>query len=350
MGLFAHQCLGPDPSGGLIAGIEWRRREVGHRGQIPRGSLTDRRGLAPQNIGLTLAALFLKMGVERLPATDFPIALKPAVDDLGEPVKLRPRHGDRPLISGRNRERHHLGNAVARDVEMPRRLSLAHALGTGRPNLQIQVHGKDSPTLPDARKGKGGRLSRRQQQVHPAANVADFCTAFLTLYEHFGYWDLTHRAMVDADGDWTGDDWLLMGKPLMGATAPWHAETTDGSRGMIDRAALERLQEALGDDPADLVDLLETFLSDAPEIVDLMDAAADAADLDVVRRQAHSLKSNARDMGATALAGLCASLEGDLRDGRDPGDLKGRVAGVREEWTRVARALTEEIERLGVAE
>src|SRR6056297_1990517 len=64
---------------------------------------------------------------------------------------------------------------------MPRRLTLAHALSAGQPNLPIQIHSENPPTLPVTRKGKGGRLLRRPQQAHPAATVADFRTAVLTL-------------------------------------------------------------------------------------------------------------------------------------------------------------------------
>ena len=114
-------------------------------------------------------------------AVDPDIALQPAVDDLGEPVQLRPLHRRRSPIAGRNRERHHLANAVARDVEMPGRLSLAHAFRTGQTNLPIHVHGENPPALPAVfRKDKGGRLFRRPQQGDPAATVADFCTAVPT--------------------------------------------------------------------------------------------------------------------------------------------------------------------------
>jgi hypothetical protein len=63
---------------------------------------------------------------------------------------------------------------------MPRRLTLAHALSTGQPNLPIQIHSENPPALPVTRKGKGGRLLRRPQQAHPAATVAYFRTAVLT--------------------------------------------------------------------------------------------------------------------------------------------------------------------------
>ena len=131
-----------------------------------------------------LVAEPLEHPLRRVPllAMDLPIAVEPAVDNPGEGIQLRPLHRGSPPVSGRNRERHHLRYAVARDVEMMRRLALAHPLGTGQSHSPIQVHGENPPTLPVARKGHGGPLSRRPQQAHPAATVADFCTAVLNKY------------------------------------------------------------------------------------------------------------------------------------------------------------------------
>jgi len=76
------------------------------------------------------------------------ILLQPAVDDLGEPVQLRPLHRGGAPVSRRRRERQHLPDAVARDVEMTRRLALAHALRASQTNLSVHVHGDDPPALP----------------------------------------------------------------------------------------------------------------------------------------------------------------------------------------------------------
>jgi hypothetical protein len=114
-------------------------------------------------------------------AMDPAITLQPAVDDPGVSIQLRPLHGGRSPISRRNRKRHHLADAVARDVEMPSRLPLAHAFGTSQTNFPIQVHGENPPALPVARKGNGGRLLCRPQQGHPAATVAEFLTAVLMM-------------------------------------------------------------------------------------------------------------------------------------------------------------------------
>jgi hypothetical protein len=67
---------------------------------------------------------------------------------------------------------------------VPPRLPLAHALSTRQPNLPIQIHSENPPTLPVARKGKGGRLLRRPQQAHLAATVADFRTGVLRREEN----------------------------------------------------------------------------------------------------------------------------------------------------------------------
>jgi HPt (histidine-containing phosphotransfer) domain-containing protein len=77
----------------------------------------------------------------------------------------------------------------------------------------------------------------------------------------------------------------------------------------IDRRALDKLQEIVGGEEADLVELIDSFLEEAPGLVAALAAAQQAADLAGARRAAHSLKSNARDMGASELAELCARLE-----------------------------------------
>lgn len=129
-----------------------------------------------------LIAKPLEHPLRRVPllVMDLPIAFQPTIDDPGEGIQLWPLDRCRPPITGRDRERHHLPDAVARDIEMPRCFSLAHALSTGQPNLPIQVHGKNPPALPVTRKGKDARLLRRPQQAHPAATVANYRTAVLS--------------------------------------------------------------------------------------------------------------------------------------------------------------------------
>lgn len=110
------------------------------------------------------------------------------------------------------------------------------------------------------------------------------------------------------------------------------------SENVIDRAALARLQDVIGGDPDDLAELLDDFETEAPATLEKMREAARMGDLDALRISAHSLKSNARDFGATTLAKTCEVLETDCRDGQvnDPG---GRVSAVSDELDRARHAL-----------
>lgn len=116
---------------------------------------------------------------------------------------------------------------------------------------------------------------------------------------------------------------------------------------MFDARAFDRLRQAVGDDPADLAEIAGSFLEEAPALIDAMVKAAAAGDLDAVHRQAHSLKSNARDFGATSLAELCQALEHELRSGKPPANLEERVASISGAWDGVRPLLMAEIARLG---
>jgi len=87
------------------------------------------------------------------------------------------------------------------------------------------------------------------------------------------------------------------------------------SGGIIETAALRRLLEAIGGDPEDLRELIEDFRSEAPELAARISEAAATGDLESLRIAAHTLKSNARDFGATRLSLLCEELEHECRTG-----------------------------------
>lgn len=112
---------------------------------------------------------------------------------------------------------------------------------------------------------------------------------------------------------------------------------------MLDREALRDLQALIGGDRADLVDLISGFLDEARGMLDQSVAAAAALDTETVRLNAHSLKSNSRDLGAVGFSKLCAELEADL-NGRAPvGDLSARVQEILAQWAGVRAALEAEM-------
>jgi len=82
------------------------------------------------------------------------IVPQPLLDDLGEPVELRSPDRRGPPIPRRNRKCQHLPYAVARNPEIPGRLTLAHAFRTSQANLPIQVHRENAPALPEPERAK----------------------------------------------------------------------------------------------------------------------------------------------------------------------------------------------------
>jgi histidine phosphotransfer protein HptB len=105
----------------------------------------------------------------------------------------------------------------------------------------------------------------------------------------------------------------------------------------IDRAVFEDLKSTAGADF--VVELVDTFFSEAPTMLAELRRALAAADADAFRRTAHSLKSNADTFGATALATRARSLElGGLAAARDGG---ASLDALEHDYTRAAQALAE---------
>jgi HPt (histidine-containing phosphotransfer) domain-containing protein len=87
----------------------------------------------------------------------------------------------------------------------------------------------------------------------------------------------------------------------------------------LDRTALAKLQEVVGGDPADVAELIESFLDEAPELLAAIRQSHAAGDVAALKRASHSLKSAAREFGATALTAACDRIEQRCREGRNDG-------------------------------
>ncbi|HEX9277532.1 MAG TPA: Hpt domain-containing protein [Casimicrobiaceae bacterium] len=75
----------------------------------------------------------------------------------------------------------------------------------------------------------------------------------------------------------------------------------------IDRATFDALKQTAG---ADFVrELVDTFLQEAPSMLNELRRALAAQDADKFRRTAHSLKSNSNTFGALTLGALARELE-----------------------------------------
>ncbi|MBN1149482.1 MAG: Hpt domain-containing protein [Anaerolineales bacterium] len=76
---------------------------------------------------------------------------------------------------------------------------------------------------------------------------------------------------------------------------------------LIDPEAWETMKSMT--EPAFLVELIEVFLSDSPQLIEQMRAGLASGEIEIVRRAAHSLKSNSASFGANRLAEAARDLE-----------------------------------------
>jgi HPt (histidine-containing phosphotransfer) domain-containing protein len=104
----------------------------------------------------------------------------------------------------------------------------------------------------------------------------------------------------------------------------------------IDADAFAELQASAG---AEFVaELVDTFLEEAPRMLEELRSAAAAGRPDLLRRAAHSLKSNANTFGAAGLGSMARRLE---LEGLPAGAEETALAALGEEYARVAARLRE---------
>ncbi|HEY1013796.1 MAG TPA: Hpt domain-containing protein, partial [Herpetosiphonaceae bacterium] len=84
--------------------------------------------------------------------------------------------------------------------------------------------------------------------------------------------------------------------------------------------------------------LIDLFAQESPPQVAAIARAVAEGDADSLRQTAHSLKSSAANLGAGALAAICAELEKRGRGGEAAG-LEPQVAALETEFERACLAL-----------
>ncbi len=108
--------------------------------------------------------------------------------------------------------------------------------------------------------------------------------------------------------------------------------------GVIDRAALKRLFEIVGNDPEMLGEMINEFFEDAPTFIAGMRSALEHGSAEELRIAAHSFKSNSSSFGALALADHCRALEMQGKAGSLEAAAE-RIAVIEEEYARVKQEL-----------
>lgn len=119
---------------------------------------------------------------------------------------------------------------------------------------------------------------------------------------------------------------------------------SDPSQTILDPGALSQLLD-LDEDGLVFVEIVETFLRDAPRHVAAMESAIHHQDAKLLDRAAHTLKATSATVGAMALAAICKEVEHCGRSGMiDPA--RESLPRIREELAHADEALQREMARL----
>ncbi|HSM64898.1 MAG TPA: response regulator, partial [Ilumatobacteraceae bacterium] len=143
------------------------------------------------------------------------------------------------------------------------------------------------------------------------------------------------------------DDYLA--KPIrpeeLAAALAATPKRTDGASAApppvtLDATAIERMRSIAPSDEA-FSRLVGSFLDNGTSLLAQLADAAGNGDTDLLRRTAHTLKSNAASFGATDLADLCGALEAQARDNAVTG-VDAQVAAIATAFDGARRALSPE--------
>jgi HPt (histidine-containing phosphotransfer) domain-containing protein len=110
----------------------------------------------------------------------------------------------------------------------------------------------------------------------------------------------------------------------------------------IDAEALDLLVEMIGpDEPAAVLDLLDTYIADSTRQIEELQHAFAAGDLKTTHRLAHSMKSSSATFGALDLSKHCEALEHAAKDNCAGGECERSLVRVVAEHGRVLEALND---------
>jgi len=117
------------------------------------------------------------------------------------------------------------------------------------------------------------------------------------------------------------------------------AESDNQQSTILDPVAIKRLKATLGKRAATMLPaLIENFFKDAVKLQEDARQAFEQHQTEDLRRAAHTLKSNARNFGATALAELCQELEHRAKNGELEGS-EDLLTQIEAEYENVRNAL-----------
>ena len=130
--------------------------------------------------------------------------------------------------------------------------------------------------------------------------------------------------------------------PGAGSEGAGQPEET-GAEDPLDRATLDALRDLqMPGRPSVLANVVHAYLESSADLLGELRDAAEARDVEALRRAAHALKSSSRNVGAHTLGGLCERLEVQGSEG-DVSGAKDRVEEISAEHARAVAALRVEL-------
>ncbi|MEW6445594.1 MAG: response regulator [Pseudomonadota bacterium] len=174
-----------------------------------------------------------------------------------------------------------------------------------------------------------------QQELEPcyAVGMNGYLTKPFKAEELFG---LVRRWLTPSDA-------ALAHRDAPSTTTESASQTMDAaSPPALDADTLEQLHQALGDD---IKGVIEFFLDYLPGQLDALRQAVESGQADTLRREAHSLKGSAGNLGARPLAQLCGALEHEARENR-LGEAESHLQRIEEASRRASEALLAALETM----
>jgi HPt (histidine-containing phosphotransfer) domain-containing protein len=108
---------------------------------------------------------------------------------------------------------------------------------------------------------------------------------------------------------------------------------------VLDEGVLDELAESVGGDRDFVVELIDTYLTDAAQHVAEVEAAIGGSDATGLVRPAHTLKSSSATLGAARLAATARRLEMAGRAEALGDGVRDELAQLRDDWAAAETAL-----------
>jgi len=108
------------------------------------------------------------------------------------------------------------------------------------------------------------------------------------------------------------------------------------SNAPVNFAKIEEMKQIMGEV---FVQLLPAYIDQSDELITAMPELLSSGTMDVLERNAHSMKSSSLNVGAEALSDIAKVLEDMCRSNENAAQLKEKVEAITEEYAKVREVL-----------